>query len=118
MRFLLDVSLSPKLLWEFQRLGHECEHVAASIGKNARDRQIAEYANHHGAILVSKDADFAEFSRAGLLRLRLIWLRCGNMSAQDTCALVRGRLPDALAAFSSGLQIAEIHDRPPTPKNP
>ena len=109
MRFLLDVNLSPKLLWEFRRLGYECEHVAVVIDKNAKDRLIAQYASGHGATLVSKDADFVQFSQNGLLSTGLIWLRCGNMGARDTCALVRRRLPDALLALRTGQKIVEFH---------
>lgn len=108
MRFLLDVNLSPKLLWEFRRLGHTCEHVADVIDKNAKDRAIAEFANQNDAVLISKDADFVEFSRSDLLKTGLIWLRCGNMSANDTCMVVRARLPDVIVALTNGRKIVEI----------
>lgn len=118
MRFLLDVNLSVKLIWEFERLGHSCEHVSRAIDKNAKDRQIAEFANRNGAILVSKDADFVEFSDSGLLKAHLIGLRCGNMSAKDTCMLLRHSLPDVLVALKNGQKIVEIYDQPPTAQNP
>ena len=108
MGFLLDVNLSPKLIWEFQRLGHACDHVATALDRNAKDREIIEFANRTSMILVSKDADFIQFSSAGLLHMPLIWLRCGNMTAKDTCALLRRRLADALAAIDAGLLIVEI----------
>jgi predicted nuclease of predicted toxin-antitoxin system len=118
MRFLLDVDLSPKLVWEFRRLGHECEHVAEALDKNAKDREIAEFANRTRVILVSKDSDFVEFSNGGLLQAQLIWLRCGNMTAKDTCSVVRRNLPGVLVALKNGRKIIEIHDQPPTPPHP
>ena len=108
MRFLLDFNLSPKLIWEFQRLGYVCDHVAMVLDRNAKDREIVEFANRTSMILVSKDSDFIQFSRAGELHTPLIWLRCGNMSAKDTCALLRRRLADALASIDAGLPIVEI----------
>jgi predicted nuclease of predicted toxin-antitoxin system len=118
MHFLLDVNLSVKLAWEFQRLGYKCEHVSVAIDKNAKDRMIADWANRTGAILVSKDADFADYCNSGLLRSQLVWLRCGNMNGTDTRALVRRSLPTVLLALKNGRKIVEIDDRPPTPQNP
>ena len=60
MRFLLDVNLS-KLIWEFQRLGYVCDHVAMVLDRNAKDREIVEFANRTSMILVSKDSDSSNF---------------------------------------------------------
>jgi predicted nuclease of predicted toxin-antitoxin system len=43
-----------------------------------RDRQIADYAEVEGLVVISKDEDFVRLRRPD--RFVLIWLRCGNVS--------------------------------------
>ncbi len=65
MRFLVDNQLPPALAsWLIQR-GHHAEHVLHVNLAQAEDNPVWLYAQSHGAVLVSKDEDFAEWVRRG-----------------------------------------------------
>lgn len=77
MRFLIDANLPPALAQWIRNQGHEAEHVAAAIGPTATDRAIFAWAQERGAILVSKDRDFASLY-ASPDGPRLVLIRLGN----------------------------------------
>jgi predicted nuclease of predicted toxin-antitoxin system len=78
MKFLIDAQLPPDLCPWLVARGHEAEHVF-DIGLGAAtDAQVAEVAEHSAAVLVSKDEDFLTLQLAR--PLRLLWLRCGNVT--------------------------------------
>jgi len=56
MRFVVDSQLPPALARRLQALGHTAEHVA---WRSASDSAIRDYAASVGAVIVTKDEDFA-----------------------------------------------------------
>jgi len=90
VRFLIDAQLPPGLAPVLVRLGHEATHVRGIGLHGATDRQVWEPAALEGAVLLTKDEDFAA------RRLResdgpvIVWLRVGNCSR---AALIRWLLP-------------------------
>ncbi|MFT3789501.1 MAG: DUF5615 family PIN-like protein [Rudaea sp.] len=90
MKFLLDANMPRAALAVLQAHGHEAEHVRDIALANAADPVIAAHARTAGAVLVSRDLDFADTRRyppedyAGLLLLRL--------PDQDTAAQVADTL--------------------------
>jgi predicted nuclease of predicted toxin-antitoxin system len=78
MKFLIDAQLPPGLCQWLEMRGHEAEHVF-DVGMHAApDAEIAARAKETVAVLISKDEDF--LPRSGENQLRLLWLRCGNVS--------------------------------------
>jgi predicted nuclease of predicted toxin-antitoxin system len=59
MRFLCDVHISIKISKRIQELGYDSQHVNFILDRwHSKDLAIAEFANHHDLILISKDQDF------------------------------------------------------------
>ena len=77
MKFLVDAQLPPGLCRWLEERGHEAFHVADLSGEPMRDRQIADYAEREGAILISKDDDFLTLRLPD--RFAFLWMRCGNI---------------------------------------
>jgi predicted nuclease of predicted toxin-antitoxin system len=59
MRFLVDAQLPPALGQLLKAAGYECEHVSDVDLGGADDAPIWSYAAACGAILLTKDEDFA-----------------------------------------------------------
>lgn len=78
MKFLVDAQLPPELCGWLEERGHGAVHVGALADEALRDRQIADYAEAEGLVVISKDEDFVELRQPD--RFALLWLRCGNVS--------------------------------------
>ncbi|HEX8301468.1 DUF5615 family PIN-like protein [Sphingomonas sp.] len=89
MRLLIDAQLPPALYVWFEERGIEASHVRGVLGGQAPDREIADYAESHALVLVTKDDDF--LLRFPPSRSKLIWLRCGNIS-NAACACGSNRV--------------------------
>jgi predicted nuclease of predicted toxin-antitoxin system len=59
MRFLLDANMPRSAIDTFVRFGHEVELVRDVGLAAAPDKQVAAHALKTGAVLVSRDLDFA-----------------------------------------------------------
>ena len=108
MRFLLDAHLPPKLAVELRAAGHICDETAKVLSPDARDLEIAAFANASGAVLLSKDIDFVELLGRGVLQMPLVRIRLQNMTARGTCDAILPRLPQILASLEAGERIIEI----------
>lgn len=108
MKFLLDANLPVQLAREFVAAGHDCTHMEALLPRYSPDTTIARIANETGAIVVTRDADFFRFSRDGMLRVPLIWVRLGNLRRGALASALRARLPAMVKAIEAGESIIEI----------
>lgn len=73
----------------------------------ATDTAIAEAARQRGAVVLTKDADFAdEVERKGTPPV--IWIRAGNTSRRAMRKLLSAELPAALDAIRNGASLVEI----------
>ncbi|UYN98898.1 MAG: DUF5615 family PIN-like protein [Devosia sp.] len=102
MKFLLDANMPARLADVFIAEGHECVHMEMLLPRYAQDTDIAAIANEMGAVIVSRDADFVHFSRAGLLEGPLVWVRLGNLRRAAIAATLRTRLPAIVRAVHAG----------------
>ena len=59
MRFLVDAQLPPALARRIEALGHSADHVFDSGLTTASDHAIRAHAAKIGAVIVTKDEDFA-----------------------------------------------------------
>ena len=102
MRFLIDAQLPPGLARWLTAEGYPSDHVNdLGIGP-ATDSRIEAEARRLGAVIWSKDVDFAEHAqrRPGL---QVVWLRLGN----TTNAALRERLAPHLETLAAALAAGE-----------
>jgi predicted nuclease of predicted toxin-antitoxin system len=108
VRFLVDAQLPPALARWIAGRGYVAEHVYDLGMATADDRAIWEYAVRLGAVIVTKDEDFAE-RRARVGRgPAIVWIRVGNTSRRDLLTWFRFRLPVIVAAVERGESLIEI----------
>jgi predicted nuclease of predicted toxin-antitoxin system len=88
-------------------LGHTAEHVADRGMASAPDNVIREYAASVGAVIVTKDEDFA-IRRLLTEGPAVVWLRLGNSRRAVLVARVEAELPAIVAALERGEALIEI----------
>jgi len=77
VKFLIDQQLPATLAGWFEDKGFEAIHVRDLSMSAAPDSAIWRYALEHGAVVVTKDEDFA-VRRAKAEGPQILWLRIGN----------------------------------------
>jgi predicted nuclease of predicted toxin-antitoxin system len=98
-------------------LKHELEATAVrDLGlRNARDWEIFEAARAAQAVVMSKDADFAELVRRRGAPPQVLWVTCGNATNAGLERFLSQTLPTGLALIRRGeplVRLAEVpHDR-------
>jgi len=60
MRLLVDVNLTPRWVAHLSAGGHQAVHWSSLGSLTASDREICDYARHHGFILLTNDLDFPQ----------------------------------------------------------
>jgi predicted nuclease of predicted toxin-antitoxin system len=108
MRFVLDQQLPPDLGAWFRRRGHESEHVRDVGLRDAADGEIWTYASSHGAIIVSKDEDFASRRKGVNSGPQILWLRCGNVSNASLVALFEREWVAIQSELDGGASVIEV----------
>lgn len=78
MRFLIDAQLPPALAGVLRERGHVAEHVTAIGPADAPDRDLWRYALENGAVIVTKDEDFADMVAIGRDAPVVVWIRVGS----------------------------------------
>lgn len=78
MRFLIDAQLPPALAHWLVQQGHTAQHVDDIGLREGEDTEIWNHALSAGAIIVTKDDDFAERTARTASGPVIIWLRIGN----------------------------------------
>jgi predicted nuclease of predicted toxin-antitoxin system len=78
VRFLVDAQLPPALARWLKDAGHDAEHVQEAGLREATDAAIWTHALQTGAIIVTKDEDFAARSVREVTSPVIVWLRVGN----------------------------------------
>ncbi len=76
--------------------------------REALDPPIFAAARAAGAVVLTKDADFAEMVARLGPPPRVLWLRCGNTSNAALRLLLARDLPDALARLAAGDPLVEL----------
>ena len=104
MIFVLDVHLPSALGVWLNSLGHQAHSSGESLGPSASDKAIASFAR--GAIVITKDKDFATLAHAGACRA--VVLRCGNVRTYDLLAWLAPRWPDIALRLGQGARLIEV----------
>ena len=108
MTFLVDAQLPPALARAITESRHVATHVADAGLLHATDEAIWQYAANNGAVLVTKDEDFAVRHRRGNRNVRVVWLRIGNTSRAALLKRFLPLLPRIVSLLESGEVLIEI----------
>jgi len=92
--------------------GYASIHVNHRPGATATDVEIATLANELGAAVVSKDEDFRDLLRRGVLRTGLVWVRTGNVAPDALWSLFETSLPGILQLFETDGHMFEMSSPP------
>jgi predicted nuclease of predicted toxin-antitoxin system len=93
MRFLVDAQLPPALARWLAAAGHEAEHVGDVGLGGAQDQAIWAYALGVGAVIVSKDEDFAQRKVLENAGPTIVWIRLPNTRRRELLVWFEGVLP-------------------------
>ena len=106
MRFLVD-ALPPALARQLESRGYEAEHVADFGLERASDARVRARAAESGAVLVSKDEDFAvhQLLHGGP---SIVWVRIGNTRRGELLRRFEADLPEIIAALERGERLVEL----------
>ena len=85
--------------------GHEAMHLHDALTPEAKDLDVAFEANRLEAILVSKDEDFADLSRRGILTVPFLWVRSGNVTNARLWQMLEPLLPESSQPLRLGKRL-------------
>ena len=88
MKLLFDQNLSRHLVVRLAHLFTDSSHVATVGLDTASDREVWDYAGHHGFTIASKDSDFRQLAFLLGSPPKSIWLRVGNRSTSAISTLL------------------------------
>jgi predicted nuclease of predicted toxin-antitoxin system len=108
MRFLVDAQLPPALARWLAGHGHEAAHVGDLAMQAASDIAIWDHALATGAVIVTKDEDFAQRKVLTGEGPAIVWVRLPNTRKRDLLAWFESALPDVLAAIERGETLVEM----------
>ena len=108
MRFLIDAPLPPSLAVTLRDCGQEAAHVFDLLPPDARDTAIWQIALDSGYVLVTKNEDFAEWSRLRQPAPAVLWLRIGNLKKAELRAKLAPLLPELLERLQAGETLIEV----------
>ncbi len=108
MRFLVDAQLPPALAAWLRSQGLDAEHVEDVGLRNAEDLPIWKYAQSAGAIILSKDEDFAERVMRDPQGPSVVWLRIGNTTNRALLEWLESRWPNIVSLLSLDHRLVEV----------
>jgi predicted nuclease of predicted toxin-antitoxin system len=108
MRFIVDAQLPPALARWLAANGHEAEHVADRNMSSAPDKAIWDFALESGAVIVTKDEDFAQRHVLTGNGPSVVWIRLPNTRRRELLVWFGKVLPDVLSALSRGETLIEV----------
>ncbi len=107
MRFLIDAQLPPDLAVLLASQGLTAQHVTDCDLTAASDQHIWDHAVATGAVIVTKDSDFAD-----KLNLRdgpqVVWIRFGNTRKAELRRRLTPLIPNIIAALERGDRLVEV----------
>ncbi len=108
-RFLVDNQLPAALAHWLQARGHQAEHVLAlGMGQTA-DALIWQHAAQTGAVIVTKDEDFAQLTILRPEGVRVVWLRVGNCRTAALIATFERLWPEIVRQLDAGAGLIEVY---------
>ena len=108
MRFLVDTQLPAALARWLGERGHRAEHVLEIGLAQSKDAVVWRYAQEHGAVIITKDEDFAEWVRRGRPGPAVVWLRIGNSSKRGLLVWLGPLLPLIVQKLEQNNRLVEV----------
>lgn len=108
MKFLVDGQMSPAVARWLREAGHEATPVREVGLREAEDSAICAHALQTGAVVLTKDEDFAELARGSGASPVIVWLRVGNSSNEELRAWLEPRLPGIVELVGQGGRVIEV----------
>lgn len=88
--------------------GHVAQHVTNIAPGDAPDRELWRYALEHGAVLVTKDADFVDMVVLGHESPVIVWVRIGNTRRRALLEWFEPLIDPVVGLIESGSQVIEL----------
>lgn len=108
MRFLVDAQLPRLLAIRLTELGHVASHTLdLADGNRTPDQDIAAAADHEGAIVITKDADFLDSHLLSGSPSSLLLVSTGNISNRQLLGLFEIHM-DRIAAALAQARLVEL----------
>lgn len=95
MKFLVDA-------------GHEAAHVEDADLRDAEDSEIWMHALESGAVIMTKDEDFAARSTQAATAPVIVWLRVGNATNPLLRVWIEARLPGIVQLLNAEKRLIEV----------
>ena len=108
MRFLVDAQLPSALARLLREHGHDAEHVTDVGPSDAPDRDVWRYALEHGAVIVTKDEDFADMVATGREAPPVVWIRTGNTRRAALLAWFTPLIDRIVEVVGAGDRLVEL----------
>ncbi len=108
MRFLVDTQLPAGLARWLRGRGHQAEHVLEIGLAQSSDTLVWRYAQEHGAVIVTKDGDFADWVQRGRAGPSVVWLRIGNSSKRELLLWLDPLLPILVQKLEQNDRLIEL----------
>ncbi len=107
-RFLVDNQLPAALARWLETKGCAAEHVLALQLAQSRDEIIWERAARDGAVIVSKDEDFAQMTLVRTEPVAVVWLRIGNCRTAALLATMERAWPTIVQQLDANARLIEV----------
>jgi predicted nuclease of predicted toxin-antitoxin system len=108
----IDAQLSPALArWLAETFGLQAYAVRDLGLRDAKDTEIFQAARRAGAIVMTKDSDFAVLLERFGPPPQILWITCGNTSNAHLAKILATSLPQALRLLDRGERMVEITDK-------
>ena len=108
VRFIVDNQLPVALAGWLREQGHEAEHVLEIQLAQAKDNPIWLYAIKTGAVIVTKDEDFAEWVRRCRPGPAVVWLRFGNSTRRELLTWIQPLWPTIIRRLEDNERLVEV----------
>jgi predicted nuclease of predicted toxin-antitoxin system len=108
VKFLIDAQLPPALAQFLRDAGHEAKHVVEIGLERSDDSSIRNRAVSDGAVIVTKDEDFAARIQIDHELPPVVWLRIGNCSNHELLGCFSAALAHVLDCLRQGEKLIEI----------
>ncbi len=107
MHFLVDAQLPPALARWIAAKGHDAQHVADFGMAGAPDPAVWAKATELSAVIITKDDDFIQMSRASA-GPAIVWVTSGNTSKRALLDKMEKIFPQIVEALEAGERIVEV----------
>jgi len=103
MLFIVDAQLSPKLKDWLHGKGHQALHASEmNLPQPVPDIELWRKAVALGAIIITKDKDFAVLLQTQKQAVQVVWVKSGNMSNDRFFAALDSVWADLEAELTDG----------------